>query len=232
MATQPLKQPWAGPSSPPRGLEKAQGLRHSRPVGGLSRGPLPCLPSPLRVHLLLGRCAHGQGCPEGYQAASLSSWVAASCHSPESKGLSSLQPVAQPPARCSACLSSPLPSWLLLPGSQSCLTSSKPVLLSTFLPTLFSSVLPRGLERQPHPFHTLSFGHSSLPKPHTTHTRRQGRQVAHDLRYTVAQTHPESDAKSKSLHTGPRRSTSRLPAPHLLLLKPQPMPWTLALPGL
>ena len=59
--------------------------------------------------------------------------------------------------------------WQLLPGSQSCLTSSKPVLLSTFLPTLFSSVLPRGLERQPHPFHTLSFGHSSLPKPHTTH---------------------------------------------------------------
>lgn len=37
---------------------------------------------------------------------------------------------------------------------------------------------------------------------------------------------------SHSTNTGPRRSTSQLPAPHRLLLTPQPMPWTLALLGL
>lgn len=76
----------------------------------------------------------------------------------------------QPSARFSVRLFSLVSSWLLLPGSQSCLTSSKlQFLLSTFLPTLSSPAFPRGLWGQsPTPSTALDTAQT------THHTQRQG----------------------------------------------------------
>lgn len=122
----------------------------------------------------------------------------------------------QPPACFSVRLASLVSSWLLLRGSQSCLTSSKlQFLLSTFLPTLSSPAFPGGLWGQsPTPSTPLDTQYN----PNLTHhTQRQGctwSQIQSHKGPTTPR-HRCRVSKSLHIHTEPSRG---LPALYQMLL--------------
>lgn len=137
--------------------------------------------------------------PAGPRAAPLSSWEEASCQSPESVGLS-----ASSLFLCLPVLSSPFLASAPRISKWSDQFAASKLLLSTFLPTLSASVLPRGLRREPCLFQS--------PR-HSIQPHRDKALRLHRVSDTVTQRTHDTQTQMQMPHEHSPRH--RLPAPHL-----------------